>query len=105
MEQSSDAATQRIPCKIGLVANNLEVRVKLVFSWPQEPSTETPLRWLCMSTTLFITCDGGAPEAEVLLKHGLVEGSTNVRAGQGTANRHFFFENFMLDLMWAPSGQ
>jgi hypothetical protein len=48
----------------------------------------------------FITCDPGAPEAEVLLRHGLIEGSSNVHGGQGTANRRFFFENFMLELVW-----
>jgi hypothetical protein len=48
----------------------------------------------------FITCEVGAPEAEVLLSHGFVEGSRNVHHGQGTANRRFFFANFMLELFW-----
>lgn len=48
----------------------------------------------------FITCSVGAPEAAVLIKRGLVEGSSNVHPGQGTANRRFFFANFMLELLW-----
>jgi hypothetical protein len=31
---------------------------------------------------------------------GFVEGSSNTHPGQGTANRRFFFENFMLELLW-----
>jgi hypothetical protein len=31
---------------------------------------------------------------------GFVEGSGNTHPGQGTANRRFFFENFMLELLW-----
>jgi hypothetical protein len=31
---------------------------------------------------------------------GFVEGSVNTHPGQGTANRRFFFENFMLELLW-----
>jgi len=42
----------------------------------------------------------GAPEAERLVEFGLTEGSRNVHAGQGTANRHFFFHNAMLELIW-----
>jgi hypothetical protein len=49
---------------------------------------------------LFITCSVGAPEAEVLIERGFVEGSPNVHPGQGTANRRFFFTNFMLELLW-----
>lgn len=48
----------------------------------------------------FITCSVGAPEAEVLIERGFVEGSPNVHPGQGTANRRFFFANFMLELLW-----
>jgi hypothetical protein len=43
----------------------------------------------------------GAPEAERLVAFGLTEGSPNVHAGQGTANRRFFFCNAMLELIWA----
>jgi hypothetical protein len=48
----------------------------------------------------FITCSVGAPEAEVLIERGFVEGSPNVHPAQGTANRRFFFANFMLELLW-----
>lgn len=48
----------------------------------------------------FITCRVGAPEAAVLIRRGFVEGSGNVHPGQGTANRRFFFANFMLELLW-----
>jgi Glyoxalase-like domain len=42
----------------------------------------------------------GAPEAERLVELGLTEGTPNVHAGQGTANRRFFFRNAMLELIW-----
>jgi hypothetical protein len=42
----------------------------------------------------------GAPEAAELIQFGLLEGSGNVHPGQGTANRRFFFENAMLELLW-----
>jgi hypothetical protein len=48
----------------------------------------------------FIGCAAGAPEGDALLRLGLVEGSGNTHPGQGTANRRFFFENFMLELVW-----
>jgi Glyoxalase-like domain len=48
----------------------------------------------------FIGCAAGAPEGEALLHLGFVEGSSNVHPGQGTANRRFFFDNFMLELVW-----
>jgi hypothetical protein len=48
----------------------------------------------------FIMCNVGAPEAEALVARGFVEGSPNVHPGQGTANRRFFFTNFMLELLW-----
>jgi hypothetical protein len=48
----------------------------------------------------FIACAAGAPEADALLRLGFVEGSSNTHPGQGTANRRFFFENFMLELLW-----
>ena len=48
----------------------------------------------------FVTCAPGAPEGDALLKLGFVEGSGNTHPGQGTANRRFFFENFMLELLW-----
>jgi hypothetical protein len=49
---------------------------------------------------LILLCDVDAPEAEALLRAGLVEGSSNVHAGQGTANRRFFFQNAYLELLW-----
>jgi hypothetical protein len=48
----------------------------------------------------FIACAPGAPEARALLRLGFVEGQSNTHPGQGTANRRFFFENFMLELLW-----
>src|SRR5271163_2159594 len=47
-----------------------------------------------------IACASGAPEGDALLRAGFVEGSANTHPGQGTANRRFFFENFMLELIW-----
>jgi hypothetical protein len=48
----------------------------------------------------FIGCAKGAPEADALLRLGFVESPGNTHPGQGTANRRFFFENFMLELLW-----
>ncbi len=48
----------------------------------------------------FIACAHQAPEGDALLRLGFVEGSRNTHPGQGTANRRFYFENFMLELMW-----
>jgi Glyoxalase-like domain len=48
----------------------------------------------------FIACAAGAPEGNALVRLGFVEGSSNTHPGQGTANRRFFFENFMLELVW-----
>jgi hypothetical protein len=48
----------------------------------------------------FIGCTTGAPEGDALLRLGFVEGSRNIHPGQGTANRRFYFENFMLELVW-----
>ena len=31
---------------------------------------------------------------------GFIEGSGNMHPGQGTANRRFFFDNFMLEFIW-----
>lgn len=49
---------------------------------------------------IFILASPGAPEAEQLRALGLSEGSRNVHPGQGTANRRFYFENVMLELIW-----
>jgi hypothetical protein len=50
---------------------------------------------------LFICSQINAPEIEQLLDLGLVEGRSNAHPGQGTANRCIFFENFMLELLFA----
>jgi hypothetical protein len=51
----------------------------------------------------FICTAMGAPEAEHLISLGLREGRSNTHPGQGTANRCFFFENFMLELLWVEN--
>jgi hypothetical protein len=48
----------------------------------------------------FIGCRTQAPEGDALLRLGFVEGSGNIHPGQGTANRRFYFDNFMLELVW-----
>jgi hypothetical protein len=42
----------------------------------------------------------GAPEAEELIRFGLKEGSPNRHPGMGTANRRFFFDNAMLEMLY-----
>jgi hypothetical protein len=49
---------------------------------------------------VFVFTDVGAPEAGALVACGLAEGRPNAHPGQGTANRRFFFENAMLELLW-----
>jgi hypothetical protein len=49
---------------------------------------------------IFVCCAVGAPEADVLIQRGLLEGSPNDHPGQGTANRRFFFSNAYLELVW-----
>lgn len=49
---------------------------------------------------VFVCTSEGAPEARALLDAGLVEGSSNIHPGQGTANRRFFFESGFLELFW-----
>jgi Glyoxalase-like domain len=49
---------------------------------------------------VFIGCTNGAAEGDALLRLGFVEGSSNTHPGQGTANRRFYFDNFMLELLW-----
>ncbi len=49
---------------------------------------------------VIVCCDAGAPEAAALIAAGLLEGSSNVHLGQGTANRRFFFRNAYLELLW-----
>src|SRR5262249_59045833 len=52
---------------------------------------------------LFVCVAAGAPEAEHLVQFGLMEGTPNVHRGQGTANRRFFFQNAMLELLWVEN--
>ena len=49
---------------------------------------------------IFICTKPKAPEGNLLVDFGLIEGSSNIHPGQGTANRRFFFDNFMLELLW-----
>jgi hypothetical protein len=49
---------------------------------------------------VFLCASENAPETDRLLELGLTEGSSNRHAGQGTANRRFFFETTMLELFW-----
>lgn len=52
---------------------------------------------------VFVACAVDAPEAAALAQLGLAEGSRNVHPGQGTANRRYFFDNFMLELLWVAN--
>jgi hypothetical protein len=45
----------------------------------------------------------GAPQVDALIRAGFVEGSRNRHPGQGTANRRIFFENGMLEFIWAET--
>lgn len=49
---------------------------------------------------LFVCSARGAPEADELVRFGLLEGSPNQHPGQGTANRRFAFANAMLEFLW-----
>jgi hypothetical protein len=49
---------------------------------------------------LFVTVPPEAPGIAPLLALGLREGTRNVHAGQGTANRRIFFHNAMLEFLW-----
>ena len=49
---------------------------------------------------LFICSTINAPEATQLINVGLIEGTSRIHPGQGTANRRFFFHNLMLELLW-----
>jgi hypothetical protein len=49
---------------------------------------------------IFICTDVNAPAAQRLIDFGLLEGRSNTHPGQGTANRCFFFQNAMLELLW-----
>ena len=61
---------------------------------------------LCMGVLIdhvFICTAVGAPAADALVAFGLTEGTPNRHPGQGTANRRFFFENGMLELLWVEN--
>jgi Glyoxalase-like domain len=49
---------------------------------------------------VFVCTEAGPPEADRLVAFGLCEGAPNLHPGQGTACRHFFFHNAMLELVW-----
>jgi len=49
---------------------------------------------------LFICVSEEAPEADRLIEFGLTEGPRNTHPGQGTANRRFFFQKGMIELLW-----
>ncbi len=49
---------------------------------------------------LFVTTAPGALSLDLVLAHGLLEGTPNVHPGQGTANRRIFFRNVMLEFLW-----
>ncbi len=49
---------------------------------------------------IYICTDYKAPAGDLLKEFGLTEGTSNTHPGQGTANRRFFFHNFMLELLW-----
>lgn len=48
----------------------------------------------------FILASTGAPEADELVKIGLIEGTSNTHPGQGTANRRFFLANTTLEFLY-----
>ena len=54
---------------------------------------------------VFILTEVGAPDADKLVEFGLVEGPANTHPGQGTANRRFFFQNVMLELLWVADAK
>jgi hypothetical protein len=49
---------------------------------------------------IFILTERGAPQADLLVEVGIVEGTPNSHPGQGSANRRFFFTNSMLELLY-----
>jgi len=49
---------------------------------------------------IFLMTAMDSPSGDRLIKSGLVEGSSNIHPGQGTANRRFFFRNAMVELLW-----
>lgn len=49
---------------------------------------------------VFVLTAPKAAVADRLIEFGLIEGSPNTHPGQGTANRRFFFQNFMLEFLF-----
>ena len=49
---------------------------------------------------VFVLTTPQAAVGDRLIEFGLVEGSPNTHPGQGTANRRFFFANFMLEFLY-----
>jgi len=49
---------------------------------------------------IFVVTSSGAPQADHLSGIGLIEGTSNVHSGQGTANRRFFLDNFTVELLY-----
>lgn len=54
---------------------------------------------------VFILVNPEASEADLLRSLGLHEGTRNTHPGQGTANRRFFFNNCMLELLYVHDAQ
>jgi len=52
---------------------------------------------------IYICTEEKAPAGDLLKAFGLVEGSSNIHDGQGTANRRFYFHNLMLELLWVEN--
>lgn len=52
---------------------------------------------------IYICTETKAPTGDLLTQFGLVEGSSNIHPGQGTANRRFYFHNLMLELLWVEN--
>jgi Glyoxalase-like domain len=80
----------------------------LDFLWmsrPLTPAARKPILWIMGYEIdhLFVLTHAGAPVAEALVRLGITEGRPNRHAGQGTANRRFFFDNAMLELCWVES--
>lgn len=49
----------------------------------------------------FVFVPPGAKQVDRLVQAGFLEASRNTHAGQGTANRRIFFDNGMLEFIWA----
>ena len=54
---------------------------------------------------LFLITEPKAVVGDRLLELGFKEGPSNVHPGQGTANRRFFFEGFVLELLYINDNQ